>query len=481
LKKRIIVSVILVLGVLLLFTGSVFPFASMGSYNSSCDSCHGVGKSAKPLPEQQQAPAPTAPTAPTAPKTTTTVSTSTVDFTIFNRSGKATVVTQGGVTYVSVKSLADLYKVFAAYDDVSMKFTLKTQDFDLSGTVNKKEAVLNGKAVSFDNVVRNINSRVYVDIKSLGKLLGGEVTVTTSRITVLVSMTELQRLTAISEEWKTSGKQFGITSTFGRGISCGKCHDGYGFAEQEKYAANPASFEPVHMSGIDCQSCHTGFGQKLMEAGEVAVLFSSEPIKAGTGALCIGCHNSNRDPVQTYKDLTAGTLTRLSYPHYGMQGALWSGIGGMEIPGVTYASTTAHVNIKDSCVACHMPTTKGDYKQHTFGMDLDYISQQCGTCHTSATNYNYRGLQTEIKGMLDKVYAAILADTGADKVTMSGGAFHFHKGDATLAVKDISPSAYVAVYNWRMVKYDASYGVHNPAYAKQLLRESYKLLTGKTL
>jgi hypothetical protein len=391
------------------------------------------------------------------------------------------VVTQGGVTYVSIKSLADLYKVFAAYDDVSMKFTLKTQDFDLSGTVNKKDAVLNSKAVSFDNNVRNINSRVYVDVKSLGKLLGGEVTVSTGRIAVLIPMNELQRLTAISEEWKTSGKQFGITSTFGRGIACGQCHDGHAFAERDKFIATPASFAPEHMTGIDCQACHTGFGVKLMEAGEVTVPFSSEPIKAGKASLCIYCHNSNRDAGQLYKDFAAGTLTRLTYPHYGMQGALWSGDGGMELPGVTYASTTAHVNIKDSCITCHMPATKGGYMQHTFGMDLDYISQQCGTCHTSAKDYNYRGLQTEIKGMLDKVYAAILEDTGADKVTMSGGAFHFHKGDTTLAVKDISLSAYVAVYNWRVVKYDASYGVHNPAYAKQLLRESYKLLTGKTL
>jgi hypothetical protein len=53
LKKKIIVSVILVFGLLVLFTGSVFPFASMGPYTpEGCDSCHGVGKSAAPLPEQ---------------------------------------------------------------------------------------------------------------------------------------------------------------------------------------------------------------------------------------------------------------------------------------------------------------------------------------------------------------------------------------------------------------------------------------------
>lgn len=480
-KKRMIVSMLLVLGLLVIMTGSAFAFANMGPYNSSCDSCH--GKTASLLPEQKPAAPAPAPKPATAPKPAAkpAVTITTVDFTIFNRTGKAEVITENGVTYVAVRSLAELYKTFAAYDDVAMVFTLKTPDFTLSGTDNSKNFTVNGKAAVFGNPLKKHNNRVYVDVASLGKALGGEAAVTATKVTVSVPMSGLEVLVAITDEWRTSGKQFGIASTFTRGLDCAKCHDGYGFREFETYKGDPTTYKPEHMTGIDCAACHTGYGKKLMDTGVVELPFADKPYQAGKAALCLACHNSNRVPVDLFKQSKERKLTRLSYPHYGMQGALMTGAGGMEIPGITYKSTAAHVNIKDSCITCHMPKTKEGYMQHTFGMDTAYIYQQCGVCHPGAKDYNYKGLQTEIKGMLDKLYAAILKDTGADKVTMSGGAFHFHKGEATIPVADISHEAYVAVYNWRVVKYDASYGVHNPAYAKQLLRESYKLLTGQNL
>src|SRR5690554_8036081 len=45
----------------------------------------------------------------------------------------------------------------------------------------------------------------------------------------------LELVEAISEEWKSSGHQYGVTVTAGRGINCAKCHDGVGYTEQLEY------------------------------------------------------------------------------------------------------------------------------------------------------------------------------------------------------------------------------------------------------
>lgn len=128
-----------------------------------------------------------------------------------------------------------------------------------------------------------------------------------------------------------------------------------------------------------------------------------------------------------------------------------------------------------------MPETEDGYRKHTFAMDMAYYDQTCASCHTDVSGtYNIGGLQDEIKVMLDKLELAILDAAGASKIDAAGGAFIFYDNNGEV-MTDIPHEAYVATYNWRIVKKDGSYGVHNPLYAKSLLKESYNYLTGNEL
>lgn len=293
------------------------------------------------------------------------------------------------------------------------------------------------------------------------------------------SYSSLETVEVITAEWKSSGHQYAVTATAGRGIGCAKCHDGVGFSEQLQY--EDIEFEPAHQTGIDCQACHTGYGKEIIDSGVVELPFMDEPFEGGKGASCAACHNGNRDPKELFVQSEAGELERYSYPHYGMNAALLTGKGGMEYPNSEYIVSIAHSEIEDSCVTCHMPETEDGYRKHTFKMDIAYFDQTCGTCHVDVSaTYNIGGLQDEIKSMLDKLEAAILDATGAARIDTGGGVFTYYDANDEV-ISEISHEAFVATYNWRLVSKDGSYGVHNPLYAKSLLQESYKALTGENL
>lgn len=300
---------------------------------------------------------------------------------------------------------------------------------------------------------------------------------------VVMSLSSLELTNKITAEWKTSDKVFAITDPAGRGIGCAKCHDGYGFSMFKTFdpaVAGAPAYAPKHATGIDCQACHTGQGKELMESGSVKLLFMDQPLQAGKSAMCLSCHNSNRNPKDLAAQFKAGTLTQMTYPHYGMQGAVYTGKGGMEIPGVTLPSSPMHSQIQ--CSNCHMPTTEEGYKSHSFKADVEKIDKTCGTCHTGITSFDHKGFRSEMNYMLGKLKKATMAKAGASDLTYGSGRFTFHdaKG-AAIDMKMIPFEAYVGAYNWRLIALDGSLGIHNPQYSKAIVKETYKFVTGEEL
>jgi formate-dependent nitrite reductase cytochrome c552 subunit len=305
------------------------------------------------------------------------------------------------------------------------------------------------------------------------------------------SVNTLELANVITAEWAASGKQFAMTGVADRsGAVCASCHDGYGFAMKTEidFATqwNPGGADesmeayPAHLTGIGCEACHTGAGLAYMESGTVNLPYATID-NAGTGAACMFCHSGRRDTPAVYEEYAAGDATRFSYPHYG-PAALMTGQGAMEYPDMDYASSGAHANITDSCVACHMPETADGYVSHTFAMDLAYIDQTCGGCHSGIDSYNYEGYQDKIKGMMEQLEEAIKVETGAVVITTGAGQLRFlDANDEPMTTEQISLEAFVAGYNWYGVKSDGSYGIHNPAYTESVLRNSYKALTGEDM
>ncbi|MDW7673611.1 MAG: ammonia-forming cytochrome c nitrite reductase subunit c552 [Bacillota bacterium] len=341
---------------------------------------------------------------------------------------------------------------------------------------------VDGQELKTDVPPQNVNGRILVPLRAIAEGLGKTVDWNNETKTVTVTgVSELDKVEAISTEWGATRKTGYNAYPAGRGYSCAKCHEGNSFSTGE--------FDEAKISGMTCQSCHTGNGKELMDQGKVGGLNVDyawlNDYEAGTGALCMSCHNANRDPEAEFAKQTDGMRNagrNLSYPHYSGNAALYTGLGGMEYPDMTYAKSFAHPKLEDSCTSCHMPKTEDGYKAHSFKMDEAYISQTCGSCHAGIDSYDYNGFQTDLYNKLKKVEKAILADTGAAELSSGGGQLIFldSEGNAIPAEK-ISQEAYVAYYNYKLVKAEGSMGIHNPKYAKSLLENSYKALTGNDL
>ncbi|EEG76565.1 ammonia-forming cytochrome c nitrite reductase subunit c552 [Dethiobacter alkaliphilus] len=300
----------------------------------------------------------------------------------------------------------------------------------------------------------------------------------------------LEATNAITAEWRESGKQFAMAGVADRpGAVCASCHDGFGFANKNgiNFADqwNPGGADedmdmfPEHITGLTCEACHAGAGLDYMESGTVELPYGTVD-NAGTGAACMFCHSGRRDTPAAFAEYEAGEATGFTYPHYG-PAAVFTGMGGMEYPDMDYASTGAHANLADSCVACHMPETADGYKAHNFTMDLAYIDQTCGSCHSGLEDYNYNGYLDEIQGMMDTLQEAIFEATGATGLSSARGQLVFETDGEPLGVEDVDLAAFVAAYTWYEINYEGSMGIHNPAYAKSLIENSYYRLTGEEM
>ncbi|MBX3185833.1 MAG: hypothetical protein KF819_02415 [Labilithrix sp.] len=216
------------------------------------------------------------------------------------------------------------------------------------------------------------------------------------------------------------------------------------------------------------------------------------PLAYRAGNVCVFCHKSRKD-VTFYVRATNNTLSSVNWgPHEGPQADVYSGKGGYEFAGLAYASS-AHAGLADACVSCHMRpvAANGDVPDHTMKPAVAF----CKTCHTqyTGTSFDIQNGQTLVRDALGELQAALNA---AGMLTRSGGApyapladdqledrqFHLDKvrpGGAPGGGHVVAdgPTA-GALYNYLVVARSKDLGVHNPTYAKQLLWDSIKQVTG---
>ncbi|OEF95844.1 ammonia-forming cytochrome c nitrite reductase subunit c552 [Desulfuribacillus alkaliarsenatis] len=304
----------------------------------------------------------------------------------------------------------------------------------------------------------------------------------------------LQVTTQITQEWMDSGKQF-TAGWSGYGArassSCASCHDGLGFTLNGTDVVlpdirNELSEERPHVIGITCQACHTGFGKDLMHAGG----YESERMgyidNVGKGATCMFCHDLRYGtPDEKLAAFNAGERVRT--PHYSSAMELITGLGGMKYADASYPSGT-HGNLEDSCVTCHMPQTNEGYASHAFGvkgngMSDEFLQASCGSCHLGIDRQYIDSFQKEIKELAYKVKNAVEAGLpeGFDIDDI------FANNPDPELFSAMTEEQLIAAYNYKLVagqrsdtvKYDGTYGVHNPPYAKALLNESLKRLTAE--
>ena len=292
-------------------------------------------------------------------------------------------------------------------------------------------------------------------------------------------------------QWKTAAHANITAYPGGSRTSCRGCHNGAQFAQ---YVAGEPITEQVEHIDITCAVCHDPHSvkneyqlrtvQATLSNGEMA------PSEAGNGALCMNCHQSRRE-ANSYTNQASGHFG----PHYAPQSDMLIGTNaitfGKKLP------TSPHLSALDNaCVDCHMHE-RGDHGEHddfgnltTAGMhsfsmvDINGVDNviACSGCHGDVgKSFDHKkfyvngiadhdgdgddeGLQEEVHGLMDKLAMMLPSDD-------------VHQDpDSTWTKTELK-----AAFNHRLVYYDHSYGIHNPAFIVSLLKVSMQALKNNAI
>ncbi|MBI9071534.1 MAG: T9SS type A sorting domain-containing protein [Melioribacteraceae bacterium] len=277
--------------------------------------------------------------------------------------------------------------------------------------------------------------------------------------------------------------------------SCAKCHTTTGFiqfAKGETVNSGPTD-------GINCAACHDP--HDATNPNQIRVMTASlangyEIEVGGKGKLCMNCHQNRRDS-EEYAPTSGGSHFG---PHYMPQADMLVGQNAVTF-GQTLPSSAHAAGIENSCIECHMSPNKdaGGHNTskdadgnplytggHTFNVSHEGSADNvkvCEPCHGSVGDSfdvkkfymngmadhdgdgTEEGLQEEVHGLMDKL-AAMLPH--ADSV--AGYDAHDSVTDDFTAVER------QAAFNFELVYYDHSYGIHNPAFTVSLLKTSMEAL-----
>ena len=266
--------------------------------------------------------------------------------------------------------------------------------------------------------------------------------------------------------------------------ACAKCHSHEGFVQQATLGS--VAGDITSPSAWECGTCH-GL-HKTFDATDYALRLNA-PAKAnfdntktidvkGNSNMCVNCHQSRATEPNKATPGETFTITTIRFgPHYSTQGNVLAGMGLAEIPGsVAYpvAGSADHLT-KASCTGCHMaPFTKekaftGTAMVGRGGHSYIPTLASCNSCHggTAIANYNYGGVQDEVKAKLDELRNKLVA-LGIVAVDADG---------QYMPVLGTYPMLHAQAYfNWKAIKEDRSYGVHNPKYVKALLTNTLEAI-----
>ncbi len=304
---------------------------------------------------------------------------------------------------------------------------------------------------------------------------------------------------------------------------CAPCHASQGFLDVlahnpplSAYNTSTLVSSPVRVG--DCFTCH-----KIHENGDSTdwafrggesfhMLIDSANLVMNRGEInnmCSRCHQPRKpNPMPTMTALNDPmNITSYRYgPHYGTQGAMAAGMGGIMLAGSEEPGENPHADA--SCADCHMLKSGPFVGGHTWAMK-DEVSgadnmAACKQCHTtSGTNFDFNGGQTEIEELLVQLETAMDMYIEKENEEFTGyldiydpnsnpnGRYQARAGASwSQAQKDINAALPLlkdagftnlhgaAFIDLVMVKKDHSYGVHNPPYIHALLQNAIESLAG---
>ena len=225
----------------------------------------------------------------------------------------------------------------------------------------------------------------------------------------------------------------------------------------------------------------TWFDWAFTKSDAVTFWDGGETVDFGTANLCASCHQNRPtdlvlDPAALVDDSVTVTSSRFG-PHHGPQGNLLAGInaGGVEFTGTASYTNSAHSNITNACTDCHMA-------------DIAYGSYPAAGGHTMNITYTYHGGTeynvngcTSCHGSTEAEIDALVAATEAIEAEITAKLTSINTklvargvmtSETSVAAKKMKTIEAAAIWNYKMVLEDRSFGTHNPKYTRALLNNT---------
>lgn len=273
---------------------------------------------------------------------------------------------------------------------------------------------------------------------------------------------------------------------------CNRCHDGASYVDFTKNRLGVLNLTTADQKKIACQTCHDPHGNsneyslRNLAPGADTTANGTSFASAGTGKVCITCHQSRRN-TQVYVTV-GGSFTSTWGTHGSTQGDVLLGTNAATF-GFPYI-TGSHRNIDNTCATCHMAETTdtgtvtrdkvGGHSMnlHYEGTDYDHTAG-CQGCHSGVTSFeDFTAPQDfdgdgdvepwveEVDGCLRNLRIA-LPPAGIDSVAWQ-----------LIAQDSTNLNLRKAYWNYLLITNDGSHGLHNPFFAIQVLLTSRNFTVG---
>jgi hypothetical protein len=306
-------------------------------------------------------------------------------------------------------------------------------------------------------------------------------------------------------QYLTSGHRNLGNASYANADDCQGCHTNEGFIERIKKGSVDTKKFVRYPSEIGCFTCHAPHetGNFSLRATSAVKLANGATFDRGKGNLCANCHQARRTPKDEVK---ARAIPTSSWgAHHGPQADMLTGTNAYELPGKKY-SKSVHANLPQAeCVTCHMTLPNGRYSLspaiggHSFSLESEVHEQRvvntagCLTsgCHSemkqvkgtpffdrkAPVDYDGNGKTETVQQEVQGLYERLINNKGTGLLQTMPNPIYDAKGNFIENNKTQYPVEVVgALYNYKFVKEDGSKGIHNTAYAVQLLMDSIKSL-----
>lgn len=266
------------------------------------------------------------------------------------------------------------------------------------------------------------------------------------------------------------------STTFENAVGCAPCHTSQGFTEVIVTGSDETAAPVQDPASINCRTCHqihesyTDADWTLRYTDPVALRIGGTLDLAGgngSGNLCAKCHQPRMRTPWPDDTFTADSveITSSRYnSHYGAQSVILAGMGAWDLPGSGTYANSPHRDLL-ACYDCHAGTAVGIIGGgHTFKVTFEEEGEEtenvqvCQGCHPDLESFDYDGVQTEIQGLEDSLKNVLVAK---GLITSSGSLVvpqYFTKNELRV------------IWNWSLVHYDRSVGVHNYKYSRDVLQ-----------